>query len=86
MKELTDRYEAAADDDLVELSLGTPLELWLGEKGESGEERAARLCAASDILAENPDLKDLVTRICAEAIVEDAPDLLAATESVVGPL
>ncbi|MFI9203906.1 hypothetical protein [Streptomyces sp. NPDC053048] len=42
----------------IELALGTPLELWLGEPGEGEEERAARLDAARDILAENPDLAD----------------------------
>lgn len=62
--------------DDVELSLGTPPELWLGVEGESAEERSARLEAARGILADEPELLDLVTRITVAAIEADAPDLL----------
>lgn len=53
--------EAATPDEFVELALGTPAELWLGpDEGESDEERAARLDAARDILADDPGLPERV--------------------------
>ncbi|MCB5177793.1 hypothetical protein [Streptomyces antimicrobicus] len=67
--------EAVSADDFVELALGTPIELWLGVEGESEEERAARLDAARDILAENPNLPDEVSRVAAEVIEAYAPEL-----------
>ncbi|MFB7169846.1 hypothetical protein ACFCYM_03300 [Streptomyces sp. NPDC056254] len=67
--------EAVSVNEFIELALGTPLELWLGEEGESEEERAARLDAARDILAENPDLPDDVSRIAAQVIEAHAPEL-----------
>ncbi|MFC8271647.1 hypothetical protein ACFUJR_03705 [Streptomyces sp. NPDC057271] len=67
--------EAVSSTDFVELALGTPLELWLGVEGESEEERAARLDAARDILADNPSLPDDVSRVAAEAIEAYAPEL-----------
>ncbi|MFJ3169710.1 hypothetical protein ACIPJK_02890 [Streptomyces roseus] len=67
--------EAVSTDDFVELALGTPVELWLGVEGESEEERAARLDAARDILAENPTLPDDVSRVAAEVIEAYAPEL-----------
>lgn len=42
-------------DFVLEVALGTPPELWLGEPGEGPAERAARLDAAADILADDPD-------------------------------
>ncbi|ATL27584.1 hypothetical protein [Streptomyces formicae] len=66
---------AVTSTDFVELALGTPLELWLGVEGESEMERAARLDAARDILAENPHLPDDAVRIAAEAIEAHAPEL-----------
>ncbi|MFE7174234.1 hypothetical protein [Streptomyces sp. NPDC057616] len=66
---------AVNDLDFVELALGTPLELWLGVDGETEMERAARLDAARDILADNPSLPDDVSRIAAEAIEAYAPEL-----------
>lgn len=42
-------------DFVLETVLGTPAELWLGEPGEGSEERSARLDAAADILADDPD-------------------------------
>ena len=68
-------HQAVNDLDFVELALGTPLELWLGVEGETEMERAARLDAARDILADNPTLPDDVSRIAAEAIEAYAPEL-----------
>ncbi|GCD43755.1 hypothetical protein [Streptomyces paromomycinus] len=79
MKHRFGSHQFVIDD--VELSLGTPPELWLGVDGESAEERAARLEAARGILADDPELLDLVTRITVAAIEADAPDLLGAAPS-----
>ncbi|MEV0642001.1 hypothetical protein AB0I77_45180 [Streptomyces sp. NPDC050619] len=68
-------HQAVSVNEFIELALGTPVELWLGEEGETEEERAARLDAARDILADNPELPDNVTRIVAEVIEAHAPDL-----------
>ncbi|WP_267242859.1 hypothetical protein [Streptomyces sp. PR69] len=68
-------HEAVSATDFVELALGTPVELWLGVEGESEEERAARLDAARDILADFPSLPDEVSRIAAEVIEAHAPEL-----------
>ncbi|MFD4911982.1 hypothetical protein ACFWNR_01980 [Streptomyces virginiae] len=67
--------EAVSVNEFIELALGTPLELWLGVDGESEEERAARLDAARDILAEFPDLPDHVSRVAAQVIEANAPEL-----------
>ncbi|MFJ6371762.1 hypothetical protein ACIQK5_26720 [Streptomyces virginiae] len=67
--------EAVSVDEFIELALGTPLELWLGVEGEGEEERAARLDAARDILAEFPDLPDDVSRVAAQVIEANAPEL-----------
>ncbi|MFI1713072.1 hypothetical protein [Streptomyces litmocidini] len=68
-------HQAVSTNDFVELALGTPVELWLGVEGESEEERAARLDAARDILADNPNLPDEGSRVAAEAIEAFAPEL-----------
>ncbi|MFI2375816.1 hypothetical protein ACH5AO_12210 [Streptomyces sp. NPDC018964] len=68
-------HQAVSVNDFIELALGTPPELWLGEEGETEEERAARKDAARDILADNPDLPDDVARIAAEVIEAHAPEL-----------
>lgn len=68
-------HQALNTNDFVELALGTPVELWLGVEGESEMEREARMDAARDILADNPDLPDTVSRIAAEAIEAYAPEL-----------
>ncbi|MFI6640128.1 hypothetical protein [Streptomyces sp. NPDC050504] len=70
-------HQAVSDTDFVELALGTPVELWLGVEGESEEERAARLDAARDILADNPGFPDDAIRVASEAIEAYAPELLA---------
>ncbi|WP_406373540.1 hypothetical protein OG788_24925 [Streptomyces sp. NBC_00647] len=68
------RQQAISPEDFAELALGTPIELWLGVEGESDEERAARLDAARDILADNPNLPDDLIRIAAQ-VIEENPDL-----------
>lgn len=68
-------HQAVNETDFLELALGTPVELWLGVEDESEMERAARLDAARDILAENPDFPDDAIRIAAQAIEEHAPEL-----------
>ncbi|MER6117309.1 hypothetical protein [Streptomyces sp. NPDC001743] len=68
-------HEAVSDSDFVELALGTPLDLWLGVEGESEMEAAARMDAARDILADNPDFPDRVSRVAAEAIEAFAPEI-----------
>ncbi|MGW7597082.1 hypothetical protein [Streptomyces antimycoticus] len=85
MKSYIGHHQVATDTDYLELALGTPLELWLGEEGESAEERAARLDAAHDILADDPELIDRVTRIAAEAIETHAPVLLNSIRSLPRP-
>ncbi|MGW1411962.1 hypothetical protein [Streptomyces sp. NPDC002403] len=72
-------HQAVSSTDFVELALGTPVELWLGVDGESEMERAARLDAARDILADNPDFPDRVSRVAAEAIEAHAPELFNVT-------
>ena len=78
MKSFIGTHEVLGDDDFIELALGTPLALWLGEETETDEERAARLDAARDILADDPELFDRVTRVAARAIEEYAPELFHA--------
>ncbi|MFK4265336.1 hypothetical protein [Streptomyces milbemycinicus] len=75
MKSFIGHHEVATDTDYLELALGTPLELWLGEEGESDEGRAARLDAARDIIADDPELIDRATQIAAEAIETHVPAL-----------
>ena len=67
-------HRAVTAADFAELALGTPVELWLGVEGESEMERAARLDAARDILAENPELPDNLIRIAAR-VVDAHPEL-----------
>ncbi|MGI5377091.1 hypothetical protein ACQEV2_23170 [Streptomyces sp. CA-251387] len=68
------RQQAISAEDFAELALGTPVELWLGVEGETDEERAARLDAARDILADNPNLPDDLVRMAAQ-VIEENPDL-----------
>ena len=69
-------HRADTPQDFAELALGTPAELWLGVDGENDEERAARLDAARDILAdpEYRTLPDDLIRLAAQ-VVEEHPDL-----------
>ena len=75
MRSIVAGHVAVTATEYVELALGTPVELWLGVKGESEEERAARLAAAADILADDPTLPDRVSRIAAEVIEAYVPEL-----------
>ncbi|MFI1973008.1 hypothetical protein [Streptomyces cinnamoneus] len=77
MRTYVGHHQAVSAEDFVELALGTPVELWLGAEGETDEERAARLDAARDILAdpEYSSLPDDVARIAAEVIEVHAPEL-----------
>ncbi|MEY9994247.1 hypothetical protein ABIE67_006279 [Streptomyces sp. V4I8] len=77
MRTYVGHQQAVSAEDFVELALGTPVELWLGADGETDEERAARLDAARDILAdpEYRSLPDDVARIAAEVIEAHAPEL-----------
>lgn len=75
-------HQAISVNDFIELALGTPPELWLGEEGETEEERVARLDAARDILADNPELPDDVARIAAEVIEAHAPELFTVVPLV----
>lgn len=75
MRVIVAGHTAVTADEFVELALGTPLELWLGVEGESEMERAARMDAARDILAENPELPDRVSTVAAQAIEVFAPEL-----------
>ncbi|MFF5518979.1 hypothetical protein [Streptomyces coeruleorubidus] len=74
MRTYIGHHQAISTDEFVELALGTPVELWLGVEGETDEERAARLDAARDILADDPDLPDDLIRMAAE-VIEERPDL-----------
>jgi hypothetical protein len=77
MRTYIGHQQAISAEDFVELALGTPVELWLGAEGETDEERAARLDAARDILAdpEYRSLPDDVARIAVEVIEAHAPEL-----------
>ncbi|MPY63700.1 hypothetical protein [Streptomyces spongiae] len=76
MKCIVAGHQAVTEAEFAELALGTPVELWLGVEGESDEERAARLDAARDILAdpEFGSLADDLIRLAAR-VVDDHPDL-----------
>ncbi|MFI6765613.1 hypothetical protein [Streptomyces sp. NPDC050355] len=71
MKTYIGRHQVLTDTDALELALGTPLDLWIGEDNESDEERAARLDAARDILADTPDLYDRALHTAAAAVLDD---------------
>ncbi|AXG79667.1 hypothetical protein [Streptomyces paludis] len=80
MKFIVAGHTAVTATEFVELALGTPLDLWLGpDGGESEEERAARMDAARDILADDPSLSDRVSRVAVEAIEAFAPGLFDVT-------
>ncbi|WP_327289475.1 hypothetical protein [Streptomyces sp. NBC_01198] len=75
MRSIVAGHVAVTATDFVELALGTPLELWLGVQGETEDERAARLAAAADILADDPTMPDRVSQVAAEVIEAYAPEL-----------
>ncbi|MCZ4123479.1 hypothetical protein [Streptomyces sp. H39-S7] len=76
MRNYVGHHRALTPNDFLELALGTPLELWLGEDGESEQERAAREAAARDILADDPALYDRTTALASETLSQCLPDLL----------
>jgi hypothetical protein len=76
MRDFIGTHTALTTDDFLELALGTPLELWLGVDGESEQERAARLAAARDILADDPALFDRTTALAVDSIGRTMPELL----------
>ncbi|MFD7610929.1 hypothetical protein [Streptomyces sp. NPDC059828] len=86
MKAIVAGHVAVTATEFVELALGTPVDLWLGVEGESEEERAARLDAARDILADNPGLPDGVSRVAAEAIEAFASELFNVVPLVRRPV
>jgi hypothetical protein len=67
MKNYIGAYQAITSEDFLELALGTPPELWLGEEAETAEERAARMDAAYDILADDPSMQARLRVLAAEA-------------------
>ena len=77
MRSIVAGHVAVTATEFVELALGTPPDLWLGVEGETEEERAGRLAAARDILADDPTLPDRVSQVAAEAIEAYAPHLFA---------
>lgn len=77
MKHIVAGHHAGSTDDFLELALGTPLDLWLGEENETPEETAARLAAARDILADDPSLFDRTSALAVETIGCTMPELLA---------
>ncbi|WP_165984999.1 hypothetical protein [Streptomyces sp. YIM 98790] len=68
-------HQAVSDEDFIELALGTPPELWLGESDETGEERAARLDAARDIIADDPGLVVRAVRVAVSVVTAPAAGL-----------
>jgi hypothetical protein len=76
MKNYIGPSEIRTTDEWIELAVGTPLDLWLGQEGEDEGERAARLDAARDILADDPGLLDRTTRLAVETIAATMPELL----------
>jgi hypothetical protein len=76
MKNYIGHDEARSTTEFLELALGTPMDLWLGEEGESELERAARMDAARDIIADDPGLLDRTTRLAVETLRVSMPDLL----------
>jgi hypothetical protein len=76
MKCIVAGHQAVTATEFAELALGTPVELWLGVEGETEQERAARLDAARDILAdpEFASLPDDLVRLAAR-VVDDHPEL-----------
>jgi len=76
MRNFIGHTEARSTDEFLELALGTPLDLWLGEDGESEAERAARMDAARDIIADDPTLLDRTASLVVDVISATRPDLL----------
>lgn len=69
-------HRAVSTNEFIELALGTPLDLWLGVEGESEHDKAARMAAARDILADDPGMVDRTTALAVETIGRTMPELL----------
>ncbi|WP_049568247.1 hypothetical protein [Streptomyces sp. SBT349] len=84
MRSFIGTSEVLTPDDFIELALGlgTLPELWLGEPGETEAERAARLDAGADILADDPELAAPVTALAVLAFEEYAHHLATARRAV----
>ncbi|WP_042410234.1 hypothetical protein [Streptacidiphilus carbonis] len=67
MRDYIGPYRASTTGDFLELALGTVPELWLGEPGENDQERAARIAAARDIIADDPEILDRLNALAADA-------------------
>ncbi len=67
-------------DHTLETVVGTPAELWLGVDDETDEERAARLDAACDILADDPDMPgaEYLTSLVLEDLATEETSALSA--------
>jgi hypothetical protein len=76
MRDYVGPHMALTTNDFLELALGSPLVLWLGEDNETPEERASREAAARDILADDPGLFDRTTALAVETIGRTRPELL----------
>jgi hypothetical protein len=76
MKHFIGHHLVANTDEIMELAIGTPLALWFGVENESETERAARLDAARDILADDPELTDRITARAALALDVHPTDVL----------
>ncbi|MGW0980302.1 hypothetical protein ACWD33_05620 [Streptomyces xiamenensis] len=78
MRSYIGTHEVLDNIDYLELSLGTDPELWLGSAEESAEERAARMDAGDDILADDPELATPVAILTALAIEKHIHQLTTA--------
>jgi hypothetical protein len=74
VKNYIGRHRVLTSTDLAELALGvgTDAALWLGDGDETPTERTARLDAALDILADDPELAPAVAAVMAAALEETA--------------
>ncbi|MFB7762622.1 hypothetical protein [Streptomyces xiamenensis] len=72
MRSFIGTHEVLDNADFLELALGTPPELWLGSESETDEDRAARMDAAADILADDPELIAPVAAVTVMAVEEFA--------------
>jgi hypothetical protein len=76
MRHYIGHHLVASTEEVMELAIGTPLDLWLGAPNETEDERAARLDAARDILADDPELIDRLAARAALALDVHPADVL----------
>ncbi|MFE0688998.1 hypothetical protein ACFV0Z_12730 [Streptomyces xiamenensis] len=77
MRSFIGTHEVLDSNDFAELVLGTDPDLWLGVEDETSEERAARMDAALDILADDPTLITHVAVVTISALEEHVRQLAA---------